>query len=217
MGNFMREKWATGARFIFTNFGPLIVFYGINHFYGLKPAIVASTVVSFGEIAFLVYRRKKATNLFKFSAGITLVFGIVDFYAQQSLLFKYEASATNVLTGLFFGASIFADKTLIQEFYEQRKDAKTMTPDLAAFFRLLTFIWVIYFFVKAVTYFLIAQKYSFEEGLLIRAVVGSGSFYALLALSIFGSRRMFLALKKRGFLGAPRYGQKKAGLGRADG
>jgi intracellular septation protein A len=195
----MGQKSSAIAKFIFGNFGPLIIFYGVNHFYGLKPAIALSTLYSFGEIAYKVYRKERITNLFKFSASITLVFGVIDLYAQQSIVFKFESTVTNILTGLFFAASVFGDKTLLQEFYEQRKDAKTVKPELAAYLRFLTWVWVVYFFLKAAAYFWIAQHYTIEQGLLIRIVVGSGSFYALLAISIFGSKHLFHLLKKFGF------------------
>ncbi|MGZ3711162.1 MAG: septation protein IspZ [Bdellovibrionota bacterium] len=195
----MKDKLKGLINFAFVNFGPLIVFYGTNRIYGLKIAIIASTLFSFAEIAWRLYRRLPITNLFKFSATVTILFGLVDLYAQQSFLFKYEASATNVLTGVFFGASLFSSKCLLQEFYEQRKDAKAVTPDLAGYFRLLTLIWVLYFWLKAAVYFWIAGRFSLEQGLLVRTVLGSGSFYLMLGISIFGSRKIFPLLKKWGF------------------
>jgi hypothetical protein len=38
----MENKLRAIARFLCDNFGPVLVFYGANHFWGLKPAIVAS-------------------------------------------------------------------------------------------------------------------------------------------------------------------------------
>ncbi len=91
---------------------------GVNHFYGLKFAIIASTVFSISEISLKYFRSTKVTPLFKFSAAITLIFGCVDLYAQQSFLFKHESVATNVITGVFFASSLFGGKTVIQEYYE---------------------------------------------------------------------------------------------------
>ena len=103
------EKIRGLLKFLFNNFGPVIVFYAVNHFYGLKPAIAVSTSYSVGEIAYKVRKRQKITGIFKFTAIITLVFGVIDLYAQQSFLFKYESAASNVFMGLFFAASLLAE------------------------------------------------------------------------------------------------------------
>ena len=88
------EKLRGLLKFAFNNFGPVIVFYAVNHFYGLKPAIAVSTIFSVGEIAYKIRKGQKITGMFKFTALITLVFGAVDLYAQQSFLFKYESAVT---------------------------------------------------------------------------------------------------------------------------
>ena len=195
----MISKAAAVLKFMFVNFGPVVVFYSVNHFSGLQVALILSTVYSIAEIAFRLWRKEKITRLFKFSVAVTLVFGFIDLLAQQSFLFQYEASVTNVFTGIFFALSVFGEKSLLQEFYEQRKTAKIVTPDLADFFRFLTCVWVVYFFAKAVVYFWAAQNMTLEQGLIFRTAIGSMSFYLMLALSIFGSRPIFRGMKGFGF------------------
>ena len=198
----MKQKILPFLRFVYNNFAPLLVFYGVNHFYGLKPAIAVSAVFSILETAFKVHRGEPITGLFKVTALMTLVFGAVDLYAQHSFLFKYESTVTNIFMGVFFGSSIFSNRTVIQEYYQSTKDPKPMTPDRVAYFRLLTMAWVLYFFAKAGAYFWVASNFSLEQGLVIRALLGSASLYAMLFLSIVGSKKLFPVLKKWGVLPA---------------
>ena len=45
------KKLAPRLRYAFSNFGPLIAFYAVNHFWGLKPAILASIASVIIEVA----------------------------------------------------------------------------------------------------------------------------------------------------------------------
>jgi intracellular septation protein A len=192
----MQQKIQNLARFIFGNFGPILIFYGANHFCGLKPAIALSTAFSAIEIGYKTCRKQPITSIFKFSALMILVFGAVDLYSQQSFLFKYEASVTNLFMAVFFGATLFSEKTIIQDYYQKSKDPKPMTRDRVAYFQILTAVWVLYFLVKAGAYFWIARNYSLERGLVVRTVIGSGSLYAMLFISIVGSKKIFPLLKQ---------------------
>jgi intracellular septation protein A len=194
------EKVRSLLRFAFNNFGPIIVFYGINHFFGLKAAIAISTAFSVGEIVYKIRRGQPITGIFKYTAIITVLFGMVDLCAKQSFLFRYESVVTNVFTGIFFGASIIGEKSVIHEYYENTKNAKPLTRAHIAYFRMLTGVWVVYFFAKAFAYFWIAGRFSLEEGLVIRTLLGSGTFYVMLAVSIYGSRKIFPLLKSWGLL-----------------
>jgi len=49
---------------------------------------------------------------------------------------------------------------------------------------------------KAAFYVWVARHYSLERALVIRGIVGNATLYPLMAFSIFGSRSIFLALKK---------------------
>ena len=132
-----------------------------------------------------------------FSAGITIVFGLLDMYLQKSLFFKYESTVTSILFGCYFAASLRGEKPLIQEFAEaQGRIKKEISPDSSYFFRFITIVWSLYYFLKAAFYGWVATKYSLEEGLAIRGVVGNISMYGLLFVSIFGARQIKAALGK---------------------
>ncbi|MFL5815715.1 MAG: septation protein IspZ [Bdellovibrionia bacterium] len=190
------ERLKPLAKVAFENFGPVLVFYAVNHFYGLRPAIAASALYTVAEIISKVRKKEKLTSLFKFSAIMTLIFGAVDLYSQQTFMFKYEACVSNVFTGLFFGASLLSEKTVLQEFREKSGNHGPVTQDRVAYFKILTAIWVIYFFAKAGAYYWMASHMSLEQGLMLRTILGSASFYAMLFISIFGSKKIFPLMKK---------------------
>ncbi len=87
-------------------------------------------------------------------------------------MIKYVACVTNIITRLFFGASLFSEKTVLQEFREKNGEIKTITSDRIVF------------------------QMSLEQGLFVRTVLGSTSFYAMLFISIVGSKKFFPLMKK---------------------
>lgn len=180
--------------------GSLVVFVVINHLAGLKPAIVVSALYTMTDVAWRLWRGRAITRIFKFSAAMTLTFGLVDVFSHRPFMMKYEAVVTNLVTAWFFGASLFGEKTLIQDFYEKRHEGETVRPDLVVYFRWLTMVWVGYFLAKAGLYAWIAHHSGLERMLVVRAIVGGASFYALLGLSIFGSPYIVRALRRWGVL-----------------
>jgi uncharacterized membrane protein len=171
--------------FALSSFGPILVFYGVDYGWGLMPAIAASALWSIGDVVRHVVTKKPLTMIFKFSAVMTVLFGIVDLVAQQSLLFKYEAVVTNLGTAAVFGATLRGGKSIVQESYESspRAQGRKMPEWLPRFFRVLTVVWVAYFIAKAGLYFFIARAYSIEESVAIRALVGNVSMFALLGIT----------------------------------
>jgi uncharacterized membrane protein len=195
------QRLKTLIKFVFSNFGPIGVFYVANHFWDLRVAVISTVLWSLGEIVTYKLLRKPLSAFFLFSAGVTVLFGLIDIYLKQSILFKYEGAMTNVLNALYFGATLFGKKTLIQEFAEiQGRLKKEITPDIAAYFRFLTAVWVFYFLVKAGVYAWIAANYSLEQALVIRGTIGNASLYGMLFLSIFCSKKIKEGLTKVGYL-----------------
>jgi intracellular septation protein A len=195
-----QNKFQSILAFVINNFGPLLVFYAVNHLYGLKIAIASTVLFTIIEIVYRWRRKEKTTAIFKYSAFMSLVFGAVDLYADQSFLFKYEACVTNLLTAGVFVSSLWSERSIIHDFYEKQTDAKPVSSAMMIYFRWVTLVWVAYFVLKAGAYFWIADHYSLEQGLLIRVILGTASFYALLAISILGGRPIFKALQSKGLL-----------------
>ncbi len=167
---------------LFQNFGPLIVFLVTKSVMGLKPAILATLIWSIAEVIYLVgWKREKPSQFFCFSVGTTLLFGAIDLYSDNPFLFRYESVLTNVLTGLYFGATIFIGKPLIQEFAEKAKTDGIERPGAKTYLRYLTVAWSTYFFVKAGIYLHLANSsLSIEETTAIRSAFGPISFGVML-------------------------------------
>jgi intracellular septation protein A len=191
------KKLVLGA---FGTFGPLIIFVAAEHLLSLRWAIGLSTSYTLAEIAWRMWRREKLSQLFIFTAAMTLGFGGIDLVLNQPVFLKYEAVATNVLTGVYFAASVFGGKSLIEAAYAQapREDKPPLDPELRAFFRLLTMIWAIYFFVKSVAYFFVARAYDYDHALAIRTVAGNVSMFALLGISLVGGRTLLKLVQRVG-------------------
>jgi intracellular septation protein A len=196
-------KALTGTiAWILRDFGPLIVFYGANHFFGFVPAIVASMAWSVGDVALIKLRKQQVSAFLKFSIVVTVLFGTIDVYLQGPFLFRYEAALSNVVTGVFFGLTLRGDKSIIQEFAEKRAATTgkpvPINPDTIHYFRLCSWVWTVYFFLKAAFYVWVGHQYDLERALAIRIVVGNATFYSLLFVSIFLAKPIILGLRRLG-------------------
>ena len=182
------------------DFGPLVAFWVANRFLGFVPALALSMAWALVDVVLLKARKKEISAFLKFSIGVTILFGGVDIWMRGPFLVRYEAVMTNVATGVFFAMTLRRDRTIIQEFAERRATAKgtaiPITPDTLQYFRLCTWTWTIYFFVKAVFYAWTGWRYGLARAFAIRVVVGNATFYGLLFVSIFLARPIILALRR---------------------
>lgn len=197
-----RMESKTKLGLLLANLGPFLVFYVANHFWGLRPAVATTIVFTLVEIVWKRPNGQASNQFFKFVAAITITFGLFDMVAEESFLFKYEACATNILTAAFFASTLFSKKSIIQEFYEQRANARPWTSSLARYFKWLTLVWVFYFLVKAAIYLQMANAYSIEQELTVRGILGWASFALMLGVSIYGSKKLYPWLLQRGWLGS---------------
>lgn len=194
-------------KFAISNFAPLIVFYAVNHYYDLRTAIIAAIAVSAIEIGFKLITKTPFTGFFKFSVLVTAVFGALDLAIKTPIFFQYEAAVTNVITGIYFGMTVRASKSFIQEWVE-KKNGKPVTDGNAILrCRILTIVWTVYFFLKAAIYVYVSSHYSLEQAVVIRSGLGSASFYGLLAISIFFGKPILVFFQDRGLL--PKYPEPK--------
>jgi intracellular septation protein A len=194
-------KAITGlVAWVFHEFGPLLVFYGTNHFFGFVPAISASMAWSVAAVVYAKVKKQPITGLLKFSIAMTVVFGAVDLLVQGPMLFKYEAVVSNLATALFFGLTLRQEKSVIQQAAERRAllsgKPLTLTPDTVYFFQLSTIVWTSYFVLKALVYLWIGANYGLEEALALRVLIGNVSFYGLLFVNIFLARPLIAALRR---------------------
>lgn len=187
--------------YIFANFGPLIIFYGVNYFFSLQLAILFSVLWTVVEIAIRKVQRKPIGRFFIYTAGVTIIFGAIDLYMKQSVFFRYESALTNFITGLFFATTIFDTKSMLQELAENSGRLKVdMTPERLQYFRVLTGMWVMYFWLKAAVYVWVATHYTLEEGMIVRLIVGNITLYTMIGISMFGTKYLKRIFTMLGFL-----------------
>ena len=189
--------------FVLHNFGPLVAFLLVYRFFGLLAAIAASMGIALLEVLLHVARKKAPTRLFVGTTLMTLAFGAVDLWMQRSVLFRFEAVITNVITGVWFGATLFGEKTILLELYEKtRKPTDPLPPETPSYLRMLTTVWTIYFFAKAALYAWIGLVYPLDRAVEIRSVVGTASFVALIGGEQLVRRPLFRFLRDRGWITA---------------
>jgi len=197
------DKIRAAARFVATEFGPLVVFWLLAATLGVKPAIAGSLVVI---IADAIWRRTRGvafTRLYLLSSGLTLLFGAVDLLSVKPFMLQYESVITNVATGIAFVIGAYGEKPLIQEAAEQRQGAFPDSAEVRRFFQLFTLFWAAYFFVKAIFYLWTATTMPLTEAMALRSLVGGVSLAAMIAFSATQGRRLFFLCRRLGLLPRP--------------
>jgi intracellular septation protein A len=188
-----RPKWLTAAVWIFTNFGPLIVFVAFEHLFGLFAAIVSGIITGAILVGWQIIRDRKISPFTAFIAASVVGFGILDLHYQTGFFVKIEPALGNALTGCFFLGTVVIGKPILIEFAEKamgRKLPETAHPYL----RNWTVVWSFFFFVRAAVYVWMAYRLSIDQALAIRGILGPVSFGGMFLVEM-GTRRLFFPKK----------------------
>ena len=121
------RKLISAARFILSEFGPLIVFWALALTLGVKPAILGSILFILADAAWRSFKRITFTRLYLLVSALTLVFGAIDLSVASPFMLKYEGAVTNVATGLAFVVGALGKKPIIQEMAEKRGESLPAT------------------------------------------------------------------------------------------
>jgi intracellular septation protein A len=194
--------WAV-ARFALAEFGPLIVFWTVAATLGAKPAILGSILFIIADAAWRWRKRLKFTRLYLLVSSLTLVFGLIDLSSTSPFMLKYEATVSNVATGIMFVIGALGEKPIMQEAAEQRGHSFVATEEIRAFFRLFTLLWAAYFFLKAAMFAWMAWTMPMLEAMALRSVVGGVSLGLMIAISVTQGRRLFFLCRRLGLLPKP--------------
>jgi intracellular septation protein A len=186
-------------RFVFLEFGALIVFFVVLYSAGIKAAIAATVAFILLDGAYRWRRKIPVTRIYLLTSALAVVFGGIDLLATNPFMIKYEAVITNVATGIFFAAGARGEKSLIQEVAEKRNTFPDRA-DIRQFFRLFTLFWAAYFFVKAAVYLWLGMIFPLEQALALRAVLGGVSLACMFGISIFLGRPLFFLCRWLGLL-----------------
>lgn len=200
------NKLKKAGAFVFKNFGPLVVFYGLNSIWGLKAAIAGTLVATIVEIVLAFRKKEPLSGFFIFCVIMTVGFGIVDLVLADSFLFRYEAAITNLITCVYFGSTAFGSRPLLAELARKSgKFNRQVDPDLIFYFKIFTWIWTIYFFLKAWVYYDQAKATTnVNELLLKRFLIGNGSFVLMFVISVFAGRYLLVFLRHMKWLPSQR-------------
>lgn len=184
-------------RWLLINFGVLILFKLTKHFWGLQWAIGVSMVYAVAEIAWLKTRKQAITPFMLFSLVVVLVFGALDLWLANEFFMKLESGIMNLIMAGVFGISLFREKSVVEELAEhQGRISKEKTPDKTFFFRLITSIWFLYYILRAVGFTWMNFVMPDGESFILKTLLGTASFYVLLAASIGLSGQLWNLLLK---------------------
>ena len=173
---------------IMRELGGLVLFLVVNAYVGLRPAIAVTLGFVVVDGLRHAIQRSPVSKLWLVSNGLALVFGVIDLHAANPFMLRYEAPISNLVTGIAFAIGAFGAKPIIQQIAEDRQGHAFPPdrPDLRAFFRAFTLVWAGYFLIKAGIYLWLAQTMSFDQAIGLRSLIGSGSFFLMLAISYRG-------------------------------
>lgn len=192
------------GRFALAEFGPLIVFWGLALTLGTKAAILGSILFIVADAGWRWLKGLAFTRLYLIVSALTLAFGLIDLSTTSPFMLKYEAVVTNVATGLAFAMGALGEKPILQEVAESRGEAFPVNREVVAFFRLFTFVWAAYFFLKAALFLWMALTLPMLEAMALRSLVGSVTLGLMIALSVTQGRRLFFLCRRLGLLPKPR-------------
>jgi uncharacterized membrane protein len=179
---------------IIIEFLPLIGFLLIESLWGVHKAILGLVIITLMTlVGFHVFNRK-ITRIFMFSAVLSIVMGSIDFFLGTSEIIKYEAVFTSLVTGVFFGLTLAKNQVPMLQELALKQGTLTedqLNPKMRRYLWLMTAVWTGYFVTKATAYVFLAIFFTFKEGVYIRMIAGSLSFYILFLITIFGGRHLF--------------------------
>ena len=190
-------------------FGPLLIFWVLLWTVDLKIAIGVGVALMLLDAGYRRWRGLAISRLYLLSAGLTVLFGCIDLFAQTPFMLKYEDVITSIVIAVAFAWGARGEKSMIQGIVEQQQgDAFEDGPDIRRFFKLFTLLWAGYFLLKAGVYFWLGEILPIDQALTVRPVVGIVSLGAMMLLC-FRAQLLFDFALKLGLL--PKAVDEKAG------
>jgi intracellular septation protein A len=184
-------------------FGPLLLFWVLLWTVDLKIAIGVGVGCMLLDAAYRWWRGLPISKLYMLSAGLTVVFGCIDLWAQTPFMLKYEDVITSIVIAVAFAWGARGEKSMMQGLVEQQQgDAFEDGPDIRRFFKLFTLLWAGYFLLKAGVYAWLGEILPIDEALTIRPIVGMVSLGGMMLLS-FKAQMLFDLAVKVGLLPKP--------------
>ena len=170
------------------NIAPALVFYIVNHFFGLRPAILTTLAFTAIEIARLRLQKKPITKLFIFTVAMTLVFSTLDLIFAKGLFVRLEPVVTNIVSAGMFVYMAYNPSMLLEAITAMGRAELFQHPDRIFIVRLNMILWSIYLIGKAGVYYQYNMHHSIEKDLAFRMIAGNASLAVMAIISIVFSR-----------------------------
>ena len=113
-----------------------------------------------------------------------LVFGLIDVFARQPFMLRYEGAVTEGIVGIAFWIGS-RGRSIIEELVLQQQPDLEM-PNRQRFFQLVTRSWAIYFLCMACFYVWVGQTFSLVHAVAIRQVAGIAGALSMGVFSFSG-------------------------------
>jgi hypothetical protein len=195
---------ATATRWgmVLRSMAPVLAYYVADWAWGLRPAIIASTLWSMGEVVVHLIQKQPLDSLFKFTAVTTFLFGMVDLLCTSPWLFSYEPVVTNAVTAGFLVVLARGSLgPLLEQVYQARPDLRG---DDGVVTRLRVAVWMMVAFTvaKVPLYLWMAWKLPVESAMNARVMVGNVSLVLMLVAVRFGLEPVLRAAQRLGWIAA---------------
>lgn len=195
-------KRARGVVFwVLESFGPLLVFYVVEHTAGMRAAIVASIVIGALLVARQIARDRKVSPFTAFVAVSVAVFGTLDLSLTTPFFLKLEPALGNAATAAVFLGSVALGRPVIVEIAEKQmatEEARAKLARARGYLTQVTVAWGLFFVLRAAAYVWMAFRLTLDQTLLVRAVLGPASL-VVMVVGEMGVR--YLRFGKRAFGG----------------
>jgi hypothetical protein len=185
------------SKYIFREIGPYMGFYLLAQFFNQKIALIVSVIFICCEYIFLKFKKQKIGMLFYTFNAVIIVFAILEFLNIKTNIYQYEALLTNLIIGLFWSASVFKEKSVVQEIAEsQGRTSVETSVDKKFFFNCFTIFWSFYFISKGLFYFWMYQLPEIHRPIVVRLIVGKISFLVMMAISLLLPEKIWALMNR---------------------
>jgi len=178
-------------------FSGLIVYWIMLLGFGIKPAILATTLFVVGDGIWRWRRHKPMPALWLLSSGVAVVFGVIDLWAMTPFMLRYEGAITNLVIAAVFGFGVMGKQPLVLRIARERRPNIPDRPEVTRFFRAFTVAWSLYFVIRAAVFVWIMTRFPLVEAMGIRSVFSWVSLGMMMLIS-FNGRRVFAACQRLG-------------------
>ncbi len=186
-----------GAGILF-DFGGIVVFYALMYTVGLKAAIAGTLVFVIIDAVRRRMHKLGFPKIYVMSTALVIVFGVIDIFAKSPFMLRWEGVLTNLAVMAFFLAGL-RGRTVMQELAEQQSGAPVTDAHMLRLFRLMTWLWALYFLAKAVFDVWTGLTMPLGRALAVRQVAGLVGMGAMVLVTV-QTEKMLRFMTRRGWV-----------------